>query len=295
MKRSWAGTLVRTSLPLLLAGTLGCDALSVKTFSGAVMQFTLENAPATAAGTHLELWARNANNDIIRLAPYYEENKYLSQPGFIIKPAITLDDPCMTDGKGHLLTDPSAYPTTIKQAGVTQTPQQQAQQIINRIEQLNPPGATPLLAVLPFTSVVVSFVHDGMPTTTPTPDERQKGCTDAATADPNFYIPQPSQVTAPIHGSIYGFIGFQTLNPPANYDGFRFDVPVNLEGLQALFMTLETVDIADVKVPGSLYVVSQLVPGGRDILQFALTSVATSGPSGAVAVENTLDQDPVEF
>ena len=296
MKRSWAGTLARTALPpLLLATTLGCDALSVKPFAGAVMQFTLENAPATAAGTHIELWARDANNDIIRLAPYYEENKYLSQPGFIIKPAITLDDPCDTDGNGHLLTDPSAYPTTTKQAGVVQTPAQQAAQIVNRIEQLNPPGATPLLAVLPFSTTVAQFFDGTTPTTTPTPTQRQQGCKDAAAADPNFYIPNPSQVTAPAHGSVYGFIGFQTLNPPADYDGFRFDVPTNLKGVQALFMTLETVDAAAVTVPGPLYVVSTLVPGGRDIVQFALTSVATSGPSGAVAVENTLDQDPVEF
>ena len=291
MRRSWAGTLARTALPLLLlATTTGCDALSVKSFAGAVMQFTLAGAHATAANTHLELWARDANNDIIRVAPYYQENKFLSQPGMIIKPAITLDDPCVTDGKGHLLTDMSAYPTAVTEAGVTQSPQQQADQIVNRITQLNPSGMDPLLAVLPFTSVAEPVIPE-----TATPAERQAACDAAAAADPNFYIPQPSQVTAPIHGAVYGFIAFQTLNPPANYDGFRFDVPVDMKGLQALFFTLETVDIADVKTPGDLYIVSTLVPGGRDILQFALTPAGTSGPSGAVAVENTLDEDPVEF
>ncbi|HEX4459927.1 MAG TPA: hypothetical protein VIA18_18245 [Polyangia bacterium] len=264
--------------------------MTVKPFAGAVMQFSLAGVPVTDPGTHLELWARDANNDILRLAPYYQENKFLSQPGFIVKPAITVDDPCMTDGAGHLLTDASAYPSSVTEAGVTQTPLQQAQQIINRIDQLNPPGMTPLLAVLPFTSVAEPTFAD-----TPTPAERQAACDAASAADPNFYIPQPKQVTAPIHGAVYGFIAFSTISPPADYDGFRFDVPTNLKGVQALFFTLETVDIADVKEPGQLYIVSQLVPGGRDILQFSLTPAGTNGPSGTVAVEDTLDEDPVEF
>jgi hypothetical protein len=292
MKHSWAGTIARTSLAPLLLATLGCDALSVNSFAGAVMQFTLQNAPATAAGTHLEIWARDVNGDIVRLKPYYQENKGLSQPGFIIKPAITLTDPCVTDGSGHLLVSAEAYPSSVTSAGITQTPEQQAQSIRNRIVQLNPPGVDPLLAVLPYSSV-----GDPVFDADVTPVVRQTKCNDLAAMDPNFYIAQPSQITAPIHGAVFGFIHFQTLNPPANYDGFRFDVPENLRGVQELYFTTESVGIADVdpKNTGPLYVDSQPALGGRDIVQFTLNAAVNGGPSGAVAVENTLDQDPVQF
>lgn len=291
MKQSWAGTIARTSLASLLLAT-GCDALTVNSFAGTTMQFTLQNAAVTAPNTHLELWARTANGDIVRISPYYQENKGLNQPGFIIKPAITLDDPCVIDRQGHLLTSSEAYPSAVTKAGITQSPDDQAQSIKNRIGQLNPPGAAPLLAVLPF-----SKVGDPVIAADATPDERLAACQAAENADVNYYEANPSQVTAPLHGAVYGFIHFQTLNPPANYDGFRLDVPVNLKGVQELFFTTESVDIADVdpKNTGPLYVDSKRVLGGRDILQFNLQSPLNGGPSGAVAVENTLDEDPVQF
>jgi hypothetical protein len=298
MKQSWAGTIARTSLSSLLLATAGCDALTVNSFAGTTMQFTLANAGVTAANTHLELWARTANGDIVRISPYYQENKGLTQPGFIIKPAITVDDPCIIDNEGHLLTSDEAYPSAVTKAGITQTPKQQAQSIINRIAQLNPPGQPPLLAVLPF-----STVSDPVIAADATPAERLAACV-GTTANPgaemldvNYYAANPSQVTAPLHGAVYGFIHFQTLNPPANYDGFRLDVPENLKDVQELYFTTESVDIAQVdpKNTGPLYVDSKLVPGGRDILQFNLQSPINGGPTGAVAVENTLDEDPVQF
>ena len=77
MKQSWAGTIARTSLASLLLATMGCDALTVNSFAGTTMQFTLQNAATTAPNTHLELWARTANGDIVRISPYYQENKGL--------------------------------------------------------------------------------------------------------------------------------------------------------------------------------------------------------------------------
>src|SRR5437868_8683209 len=99
MNRGWARTLALASLLPLLA-SFGCDALTVRTFSGTIMEFTLDGVTASTipANQHLELWARTQYNDIVRVEGYYDLTKGLSTPGIMIRQAISLKDPCMLDG-----------------------------------------------------------------------------------------------------------------------------------------------------------------------------------------------------
>ncbi len=294
-------TLVSSSLLLPLVATLGCDELSVHSFAGATLQFTIAVPGTTPAGQHLEVWARNANNDIIRLDPFYDQNAYKTTPGLVIRQAISATDPCMTDDKGNLLTSADAYPGPVKSGTVTQSPDQQAQQVQQRIAQLNQGGLS-LNAILPWDRVCTnpddnnSCVSNAPPMVPmdPTPEQRKAAC-DVYRASELAYVPNPLQITAPLHGAVYGFANFTTSQPPTNYNGFRLDTKVSLKGLQEIFFTIED-DSVDATMRGPLYLVSKRVPGGVDVLQFQLTDPTNSnGASGAVAVYTDLDEDPVQF
>jgi len=291
MNRGCARTLVFASF-LPLAASVGCDSLTARSFAGTVMSFTLSGSGTTPPGMHLELWARNATDDIIRINPYYDLTDYKTAYGIMIRQAVSLDDPCMIDEEGNLLTTAAAYKETTTVAGVTQTPEQQAEQVRARIKQLAPLGAAPLLAILPYDPTPVPSVP-----TTATAAERKAACD--AYAPPGTltttYVPNPYQVTAPAHGFIYGFGAFVSTTPPANYDGFRIDTPVNLKGVQEVFFTLEG-DNVDPAKRGPLFMTSTLTQGGRGVIHFELLHADPAGTAaGSVAVYVDLDQDPVQF
>jgi hypothetical protein len=303
MIRSPAASLLSSLLLVPLAASVGCDELSVHSFAGATMQFTIAvpdtTPPGTPVGSHLEVWARNANNDIIRLEPFYDQNAYKTTPGLIIRQAISATDPCMIDANGNLLTSPDAYPTSVKFGTVTQTPEQQAQQVQQRIAQLSPAGVAPLLAILPWdkqcdaggncVSVTPPTIADDV-----SPAERKARC-DEYRLNELAYVPNPLQITAPLHGSVYGFANFTTVQPPTNYNGFRLDTTVSLKGLQEIFLTVED-DSVDPANRGPLYLASTQVNGGVGVLQFQLNNPTDpNGASGAVAVYTDLDEDPVQF
>jgi hypothetical protein len=294
MKRGWTRTLLVTSLlPLMVSALVGCDALGVHPYAGSIIQVSVANAPVTPAGQHLELWARNANNDIIRIEPFYDVTNYKTSPGLMIRPAISLKDPCMIDDQGHLLTSSTAYPTSVTIAGVTQTPPEQAQQVIDRINQLAPAVGQVLLAVLPYDPTPPPPVPDDA-----MPELRKSMCDGYRNASPLTYIPNPKQITAPLHGAVYGFIAFTTISPPTNYDGFRLDTAVNLKGVQELFFTLENVEpqAVDPLHRGKLFLTSELTQGGRDVVHFELRHADPNDlASGSAAVLFNLDEDPVQF
>jgi hypothetical protein len=293
MSRGWARLLLLSSL-LPLAASVGCDALTVNSFAGAVIEFTMTNAQPLPAGQHLEVWARNSNNDIIRIAPFYDEVNYKSSPGIMIMPAIDPDDPCLIDGSGNLLTTAAAYPGPTTINGVTQSPQQQAQQVLDRIAQLNasPKGKefATLFAVLPWTQTPEPM----LPATT-TPDARLTACTQYWNQAPvgTAYVPNPYQITAPRHGIYYGSITFVTQTPPTDYDGVRLDVAVNLKGIQELFFTVEGNSV-DPLHRGPLFLTSVSVPGGREVPHFSLIG-NNNGVSGSASVYTNLDDAPAQF
>lgn len=294
MTRSCSGTLALWSLVPLLA-SLGCDALTVRPFSGTVMQFTVSGVEVTPPGQHLELWARTQYNDIVRVDGFTDFAKFQTAYGFMIRQAISLKDPCMIDpATGNLLTSPAAYPTTIVENGVTQTPAQQAQQITDRIKQLLADlQGNPLQAVLPYTPTAPPSIPD-----TATAAERKLACDAYAfgpSADPLTYVANPKQLTAPLHGAIYGFPKFVSYSPPQNYNGFRVDSPLNLKGVQELFFTIEGSTV-DPKHRGPLFLTSVLSQGGRDVVHFDLVHADPNGTaSGAVALYVNLNEDPVQF
>ncbi len=289
MNRGWAAAPLVLASCLPLFASLGCDALTVRSFAGTVGEFTLGGVAPTPAGMHLELWARDQYEDILRVNGYTNLQKYEASYGFMIRQAVSLDDPCLIDDKGNLLTTPDAYPGPVTVAGVTQSPQEQAQQVIDRINQLAPAGQPPLLAVLPYTATQVPSI----PKTTTAPD-RLAMCS-AYEADPLAYVANPLQITAPTHGIAYGFTSFVTITPPADYNGFRIDTPVGLKGVQEIFFTLEG-DAVDANNRGPLYLVSKQTPGGIDVVHFDLLDANPNGTaSGGAALYVDLDQDPVQF
>lgn len=302
MKRGWARTLALTSLLPLLA-SLGCDALSVRTFAGTVMEFTISGVTAQTLtpSQHLELWARTKYDDIVRIEGYYDLPNGKSSPGLMIRQAISLKDPCMIDGyyfannaNGNLLTTAAAYATASNAGGVAQTPDQLAQQVVDRIDQLagNPTIQTgsPLLAIVPYDPNVPPAVPD-----TATSTDRRAACDSFIQQSPNTYIGNPYQITAPLHGTVYGFPKFVTVTPPANYDGFRIDSPTNLKGVREIFFTVEgsTVDPMN---RGPLFMTSTMTQNGQGVVYFNLTHADPMGTaSGTAALLVDLDEDPVQF
>jgi hypothetical protein len=287
----------------------GCD-ISARPFAGSILQMSIaiSGPAASPGGTHLELWARSQFDDVLRINPINDFNCALypmkcdpkfpdGRPGVMVVKAITMSDPCMIDAHGNLLTTGAAYPGPVSLNGVTQSPDQQAAQVRNRIAQVtsttecDSDGHCGLQTVQLF--AVVPWEETPAPTfaTPPSALERLQACQAYWNESPLTYTPNPAQITAPLHGQVYGFISFNTLAPPAGYDGIRIDTPVHLKGLRELFVTTETTNV-DPANRGPLFL--QGVPdiGGRETTHFDLTGPTAAG-TAAIIVD--IDDDPVQF
>jgi hypothetical protein len=269
---------------ILFACTLpGCDALTVHPFAGSVLALTIRQDATTgpsAAGHHLELWARDASNDILRVQLFYDSADYMTTFGVAVRQAISLDDPCVIDEHGNLLVSPAAYPSTVDVGGVLQTPDEQAQSIRNRIAQLTAPPSgiepTNLLALVPYDPTPLPVVAADA-----APGERLAACHAYWAASALTYTPNPLQVTSPIHGTVYGFLSYVTGTPPTDYDGLRFDSPIDLSGIVELFFTDEP-DAVDPAHRGPLYLASTPTPGGNGVLHFDLNGPHASGTATVI-------------
>jgi hypothetical protein len=265
----------------------GCNGgLTVTPFVGTVVQMTFAGSGPTAAGTHLEVWARDSFNDIIRVDASYtfpdpkdkSKTQTVYTKGLQIRNAITFDDPCMIDGKGNLLTSPAAY-TTRTVGGNTETPEEQAQTVMNRIAQVT---ATAIGGKQPSTVLAVTPYDE-----TPEPQidamasahDRLVACQGYWAASPLAYTPNPAQLTAPLHGTSYGFVAYTTTSPPAGYDGVRLDSPTKLKDAQDFWLSLESVAVRDVDPnnQGPIYLEGKPSPGGNDVIHFDLTGPSASG------------------
>ncbi len=301
MVRGRAGLFVFLLLVTPMAPSLGCDSLSVKAYVGTVVQLSFEGASTTAAGTHLELWVRDQNNDIIRVDgtnytykdPQSGKSVTLQPFGLQIRDAITLDDPCMIDSKGNLLTSAAAY-KTVTVAGVTETPDEQATSVKNRIMQeistsLGGIQAATLLAVTPWDETPLPQIDPSATAAT-----RLAACKSYWDASPLAYTPNPAQITAPPHGEVYGFVSYTTTTPPAGYDGLRLDSPTTLKGAQELWLTVESVppDSVNPAMRGPVFLDGKPDPGGNDVVHFDLTGPTASGTA---ALEVNLDDTSVTF
>ncbi len=277
----------------------GCS-LAVNPFDGSVLQLAWEGSTTTSPSQHLELWARNQYNDVIRITGRYTPtdpagNKHtVDANGIVIRLAVDPNDPCIINSKGALLTTPGAYPGNVTINGVTQTPAEQAQQVINRIAQvtsgaLGGTATTSLLAVVPY---------DGTPApspgATPTDAERLATCQAYWGASLLSYTGNPAQVTAPTHGAVLGFIAFSTQIPVAGIDGFKMISPDQLSGIQELWATVESVppEMVDPLHRGPIYIDGTPTPGGIDVVHFDLVG---NDVSGTAAIYNNLDDGTVSL
>ncbi|HEX6835794.1 MAG TPA: hypothetical protein VF334_04440 [Polyangia bacterium] len=305
----------RAALALLACAAAGCNSLSAKAYAGTVIELAIEGAAPTTPGQHLELWARDAYADILRVDAIYDLPSHRVAYGLRIRNAIALDDPCMivsdpgSPAYGEPLVMPSAYPSSVMVNGVTQTPTQQAQQVRNRIAQLTSNAvclpdlfdatatfcghqASTLLAVVPYDETPPPSLPPDAPASA-----RAAACEAYWSASPLAYTPNPAQLTTPLHGAVYGFIGYLTTVPPAGYDGLRLDSPTNLRGIEELWLTVESVPVANVDAlsPGRIYLDGAPTPGGRDVIHFDLRSLAMEAVSGTAALYVSLDDDTASF
>ncbi|HEX6839147.1 MAG TPA: hypothetical protein VF334_21355 [Polyangia bacterium] len=269
---------MRRTLLLCCTALFGCDALTVHPFDGSVLVMSIQQDPtagATPAGRHLELWARDRFDDLERLPLFYDGADYKTTYGVTVRKTITLDDPCMIDAHGNRLVDAAAWPATIDEGGITQTPEQQAVEVRNRIAQLNAPpdGTQPssLLALVPWDPSTPPAIDAAA-----APADRLAACRAWWASSELAYTPNPLQITSPLHGYVYGFLAYVTAVPPTDYDGIRIDTPVNLDGVEELFVTDEGPSV-DVAARGAVYLTSTPAPGGNDVAHFDLAGPKASG------------------
>jgi hypothetical protein len=315
----------------------GCD-LVVKSFAGSIIQMSIDGARELPPDQHLELWARTANDDVVRISTIYSglldpfdpsslqrfrypvtertepgspPYSYETDPrGFVIRPVVRMGDPCMIDELGRLLTKAEAYePKTVN--GILQSAEEQAAQVRLRIAQVTGSSscddAAPvrhcgrqdrdLLGVLSFTSSTVPSIPYDAP-----PEERLRRCHEYW-KDPLAYTPNPAQLTAPIHGPIWGYIDYTTLVPPSGFNSTRLDTAINLRGIRELFATIETLDAGDLAADpprpdgvdplnrGPVYFQGYPSVGGAGVVNIVLTGVA----SGHASLLVDLDADPIGF
>lgn len=285
---------------------------------------TLNGVPASPAGSHLELWARNRYNDTIRIGGIFDipdgKGGVMRQfpQGFVVRPAITMDDPCMIDGQGNLLVTAAAYrDATID--GVFQSAEEQAQGMRTRIGQLTPPGScdgsgldpayhcghasATLLGAIAYELVDAAGQPTSVSPPPPTvpfdadPQARLEACHEYWASTPLAYTPNPLQLTAPAHGALYGELTFITATPPSVFDAIRIDTQVNLAGTQELWITTEPNDLVDPTKRGPVLLGGSPDPGGRRIVHFDLSPPvgAAIAASGTAALEVDLDVDSYSF
>jgi hypothetical protein len=320
-------------LPLLLSS--GCE-LAARNFAGTVIEMTLTGASPNSAGEHYELWTRSQYNDVIRISGIYpfvppgQQQATLYYPyGFAVRPAITMDDPCMIDSQGNLLVTAQAYTdTTI--LGTALSPEDQAQAVRGRIGALTATsncdgsGGNPLyhcgrevqtmLGAVAYeladANGAVTNVAPPTPTTCETsnnapgcisfnaaPADRLATCQAYWNASPLSYTPNPLQITAPAHGLLYGVLTYTTTTPVQAFDGFRIDSNIgNLAGAQELWITTEP-DQVNGNMRGPVFIQGVLDHGGNEVLHFDLSPPlgSTLAVSGTAVLEVDLNNDAVIF
>jgi len=235
---------------------------------------------------------------------------------------------------GALLIKAEAYDDA-DVAGVHQTPEEQAQQVRTRIAQIAPPsdcdgspesldpvtkpyhcghpGQGTLYGAIAYENldsagmVVDTAVESPVTCEThgnvagcihydATPAERLATCEAYWASSTLAYSPNPLQITAPIHGQLYGEVTYISLGAPGIFDSIRIDSPIALKGIRELWMTTEP-DVVDVMNRGPIYLDGTPGDGGREVVHIDLSppfgSMATITGTAALLVD--LDQDPVYF
>lgn len=309
----------------------GCG-LDAPQFAGTYMQMMLAGAGTNLAGEHLELWARDPYNDILRIDTIDDvvdsnggATRYFPF-GFVIRPAITMDDPCMIDDRGNLQVTAAAY-QPISYDGIDQSAEEQAETLRARIAQLTPPSscdgsggdptyhcgreASLLLGVMPYEIVGAAGQLSVAPLSPVTCEthglavgagcisfnasaaERLQACLAYWAQGPLAYSPNPEEIASPVHGRLYGFPSYVTTSPPSQYSSIQIVSNLSLKGIQELWMTTEP-DVVDVNQRGPVLLGGKPGPGGRDVVHIDLAPPlgSTVPVSGSASLMVDLNQYP---
>jgi hypothetical protein len=278
----------------------------------------LGGARATPAGQHLELWARDGDQDLVRVVagvgvPDGDIDPQGIAPRkqgvYQIRQAVDIADPCMIDGQGHLLWKPDA------QAGCGPSPPAgcddasqrmlQAMSVETRIHELTDLPATPLFALVSYDDAAAA---PPMVAADAAPADRLSACQSYWLDSPFAYDGNPLELTAPLHGILYGMVDFTSIAPlPTQVvGGIQVITDFALRDLRELWFTQTTATV-DALDPDQIDCVAHpdtcrgaiLLQGAagspdRGLYRFLLAS-PTPTTSGTAAVYTNLDQDPVQF
>jgi hypothetical protein len=261
--------------------------------------------------------------------------------GLTLRPAIRLDDPCLVrmpakatlypfsydphkidPTEGNLLVTAAAYKATSVD-GITQTPEEQAEQVRARIAVINstsicdgsqPPSSQDRLFLTyhcgrePSTLLALTPFDPTPPLTTCETSGNAPGCIPFGASNIDrlnacmaywnksllTYTGNPYQLVSPQYGTTYGVEGYTTVSPQAAYDGSRIDSDISLKGIQEFWYTTEPVDV-DPKNRGPILLRGIPGVGGRDWIHFDLTSPSGANASGQVALYVNGDTDPTQL
>jgi hypothetical protein len=147
----------------LATAAAGCKDLEpVADYGGSKIYVTMSGAKPTPVGAHLELWARNGDQEIIRLQPDTGvDDQGRTKQGtlaYTIVPAVDINDPCMVDtGNDHdgtyeLIWKPGSQPGPSDAEKIVQ-----AKAVEDRIHQLTDLQPTPLYALVAYDDLAYSI------------------------------------------------------------------------------------------------------------------------------------------
>jgi hypothetical protein len=299
----------------LLVGA--CDRFNVVPFAGAKIQLTIAGARVTPAGQHLELWARDGDETLVRVVAGSATDGQVDPQGiaptrqgvYVIRQAVDIADPCMIDGAGHLLWQPDAQPGcgASPPAGCDDASEKmlQAKAVETRIHQLTDLPSSPLLALVSYDDAAAQ-----PPTVAATASaaDRLFACQTWWLSSPFAYDGNPLDLTAPVHGTEFGMLDFTAVAPlPTQVlGGMQVITDFALHDLRELWFTQPqaTVNALDpdqidcaahpTTCRGPILLQGPAGTSDRGIFRFPLASPLPT-VSGTAAVYTALDQDPVMF
>jgi hypothetical protein len=132
------------------------------------------------------------------------------------------------------------------QAGVSQSPEQQAGQMALRIRQVT----SVAVGGMQPSSLLVTTPFDPTPRPTiaadVTPEQRTELCRQYWAVGRYVYTGNPNELAEPVHGVSLGAITYVTTSPSASYSAITLTSPYDLSNLRELWFTLESVPPAQV-------------------------------------------------
>jgi hypothetical protein len=261
-----------------------CQSLTVKPFTGTVIDLDIAHATANKPGEHYELWGRNQDDNIIRISYLVNKQEVF---GLQLRLAISPSDPCIISDAGYLLTDPAAYPGNSDNAGIVQTPAQQAAQVVLKIRQVTGPDLgglqdKDLYAVTPVDGNAAPQLAAGASAAA-----RLAACQAYWAKGPDAYTPDPYEVAVGRHGTILGFVDYQTTQPLQSFSDIYLDSPYDLSNLVEMWFTTESVppEQVDPQHRGPIWMLGKRSDPGRDTFNFTFNG--DNGVSGTMVLSVT--------